>query len=395
MSHQLINLSPDLKKLRDEGYEVGVISNHLIVKNIPYVNSNREVKQGMLVSTLILAGDKTARPDTHVVHFVGDYPCNKDGVAISKIKNSSKKLNLGHDDLVIDHSFSSKPEGGYMDYYEKMTTYAAILSSPAHAIDASVTPKTFGVIEADDEETVFEYVDTASSRAEINIVTQKLELEKVAIVGLGGTGSYVLDLIVKTPIKAIYLFDGDLLFSHNVFRAPGAASIDELRKRPKKVNYFKKQYSKMHRNIIANDYNIDSSNVQELLKMDFVFLCLDNGNAKKLIVKMLEENGMPYVEMGMGLYLDGDSLAGVLRVTTSTENKPGHVRVRDRIPFSNGDVKNEYSQNIQIAELNAFSAVLAVMKYKKIFGFYKDYEEEHFSTYTIDGNTLTNEDKPC
>ena len=36
----------------------------------------------------------------------------------------------------------------------------------------------------------------------------------------------------------------------------------------------------------------------------------------------------------------------------------------------------------------------AVIKWKKLFGFYADLEHEHHSAYTIDGNHLTNEDSP-
>jgi len=84
----------------------------------------------------------------------------------------------------VDHSFSSKPADGYRDYHHKMTTYADMLSSPAAALDPTATAKSFRVIQAEDPESVFEYIDTASSRAGIYAVSQKLELEKVAIVGL-------------------------------------------------------------------------------------------------------------------------------------------------------------------------------------------------------------------
>jgi len=51
-------------------------------------------------------------------------------------------------------------------------------------------------------------------------ITRRLELEKVAIIGLGGTGSYILDLVAKTPVKEIHLFDADALLNHNAFRHP-------------------------------------------------------------------------------------------------------------------------------------------------------------------------------
>jgi len=80
----------------------------------------------------------------------------------------------------------------------------------------------------------------------------------------------------------------------------------------------------------------------------------------------------------------------ILRVTTITPQKRAHVWEKDRIPFSDGDGNDEYFRNIQIADLNALNAALAVIKWKKLFGFYRDLEHDHFSTYTIDGNTLVN-----
>lgn len=394
MSQKLINHSPDLKRLRDEGYDIEIRSSHLLIKNVPYVTSCKEVKAGTLVSELTLNADVTTTPSTHVVYFAGEHPCHRDGLEMAQIKHQSEQKSLDRD-LAVQHSFSSKPQGGYLDYYEKMTTYIAMISSPAQSINPDVTARIFPVIEPEgEEESVFKYIDTASSRAEINLVSRKLELRHIGIVGLGGTGSYVLDLVVKTPVKAIHLFDGDSFLQHNAFRSPGAPSIEELKNKPFKVTYLKDRYSKMHRNIVANEYYIDASKVDQLRDMDFVFLCLDKGGSKKLIVEKLEEWGISFIDVGMGVELVDGSLLGVLRITTSTDKQREHVKTKKRIPFSDSDENNDYSRNIQIADLNAFNAALAVIKWKKLCGFYRDLENEHFSTYTIDGNVLTNEDKP-
>ena len=42
--------------------------------------------------------------------------------------------------------------------------------------------------------------------------------------------------------------------------------------------------------------------------------------------------------------------------------------------------------------MNALNAVLAVIKWKKLRGFYRDLEREHHCTYTTDGNMLLNGD---
>ena len=62
------------------------------------------------------------------------------------------------------------------------------------------------------------------------------------------------------------------------------------------------------------------------------------------------------------------------------------------ISLSKANGPNEYDRNIQVAELNALNAVMAIIKWKKLWGFYVDLEREHHSTYTIDGNEFTNED---
>src|SRR5882762_6697073 len=236
MSLQLLDRSPDLRRLISDGYELEIVGSHLLIRHVPYVNALKQVALGTLVSVLTLSNEATATPNDHVVSFIGEHPCKVDGTEITAIKHTSQRQDLGHG-IVVDHTFSNKPEGGYRDYYDKMTTYIGIISAPAQSIDPRATPRTRQVQTSDDPLSVFEYRDTASSRAGIGAVTSKLELDKIAIVGLGGTGSYVLDLVAKTPVQEIHLFDGDRFLQHNAFRSPGAASLDDLQSLPSKVTY--------------------------------------------------------------------------------------------------------------------------------------------------------------
>jgi hypothetical protein len=391
MSQRLISRSDDLRRLRDEGYEVEIRDAFLLIGNIPYVASDRSIKYGTLVSTLNLAGDVTTQPETHVATFIGEAPCDQHGQVLTKIMNSSERQQLA-ENLSIDHTFSSKPVEGYANYYDKMTTYARMISAPAQAIDAGATAQTYRVIDDDDPEGVFEYLETASSRAGTSAATDKLRTGKVAIVGLGGTGSYILDLVAKTPVQEIHLFDGDIFLQHNAFRSPGAPSSEELRKLPGKAAYFQRQYAKMRRNIFAHSIYLDESNVDALREMNFVFLALDNGEARKLLVEHLEASAVDFIDVGMGVYESGDSLGGQIRVTLSTTDQRDHIR-DGRIPFGAADPDDAYRKNIQIADLNALNAALAVIRWKKTMGFYLDLEHEHFSIYAVDGNCLINEDQ--
>ncbi|MEA2495993.1 MAG: hypothetical protein QOJ29_3904, partial [Thermoleophilaceae bacterium] len=205
--------------------------------------------------------------------------------------------------------------------------------------------------------------------------------------------SYILDLIAKTPIGEIHLFDRDVLLQHNAFRSPGAPSIEDLRDKPTKVEYFQQRYAKMRRSIVAHVEYVDETNIESLREMDFVFLCLDDGPARRLVAEHLEQWDATFIDVGMGVWETDGALGGQVRVTTSTPEKRDHVWERSRIPFGPPDPENQYRQNIQIAELNMLNAALAVIRWKKLTGFYLDLEREHFSVYEIDGNDILNEDQ--
>ena len=390
MSEQLISRSHDLARLRDEGYEIEVRAGHLLLNYIPYVFKDLSIQRGTLVSELNVAGDIAARPSTHVAMFVGDMPCDHNGHPLNSIHHSSGRRDLGGG-LVIDHQFSSKPSAGYLDYYQKMTAYADIISGYAQRLDPTATAQTFAVVESRDDQSVFNYLDTASSRAGIGAITEKLAMGPVAIIGLGGTGSYILDLVAKTPVAEIHLFDGDRFGQHNAFRSPGAPSVSILKAAPRKATYFADIYSHMRRGIYVHGY-LDKETADVLRTMAFVFMAVDKGSCRKLAIEKLEEFGIPFIDVGMGVGEADGSLAGLIRVTASDIKSREHVR--SGVPFSDGDGEGDYSRNIQIADLNALNASLAVIKWKKMVGFYIDLENEYSSYYEIDGNHLLNEDQP-
>lgn len=356
---------------------------------VPYVDSRREVRRGTLISSLTMAGDTTVRPDTHVVYFDGDRPCSATGRPIAAIAHHEGDIDLGHG-VRAKFGFSSKPDEGYTDYFHKMTTYASILSGPAATLQRGVTAKTYAVPD-EDEDNVFNYVETASDRAGIGALTDLLADERVGIIGVGGTGGYVLDFVAKTPVQEIRIFDGDVYLQHNAFRSPGAPSIEDLRDAPRKVDYLSGIYSRMHRRITAHPVHLTPENVDLLDGITFAFISMDAGDAKRAIVAKLEEIGASFVDVGMGLELVDGSLGGILRVTASTPEQRSHVH-EGRISFAGGGADDVYTSNIQVADLNALNAILAVVKWKKIRGFYRDLEREHHCTYTTDGNMLVNGD---
>ena len=57
--------------------------------------------------------------------------------------------------------------------------------------------------------------------------------------------------------------------------------------------------------------HVNIANLQDQLQgMDFVFLCLDGGGSKRMIVEKLEAFGLPFIDVGMGVELVDEALLG-------------------------------------------------------------------------------------
>jgi hypothetical protein len=357
------------------------------MKQVPYVNAEGQVCRGAFASRLHLAGDKTKPPDDHTILFIGEAPYSGEDQPIKTHSSVNERV---ADDLVATLKFSRKPPGGYRDYHHQMTIYAGIFAGPAEAIDPDANPRVFRTAD-EGEGGVFQYTDTLTSRAGTGAAIQPLREERVAIIGLGGTGAYILDLVTKTPVSEVRIIDGDLFETHTAFRSPGAASIDCLRDEPTKVEFYREKYSKMHRNIVAHAVMLGASNLHLLDDASFAFICIDVGPAKKDIFAKLEAMGVPFIDCGMGIDMIDGSMTGIIRTTTSLQDRRGHVH-DGNVSFAGGGEGDLYSSNIQIAELNSLNAALAVIKWKKIRHFYHDSLDELQSLYTIDVDSLVHTD---
>jgi hypothetical protein len=88
-------------------------------------------------------------------------------------------------------------------------------------------------------------------------------------------------------------------------------------------------------------------------------MLFNKDEVKKFIFDFLQNNKIPFADVGIGLEIVDEQLIGIVRTTTTTESQHGHVN--DKISFSDGK-DDAYSTNIQIADLNALNATLAVIK---------------------------------
>ncbi len=394
MSATLIARSSALQRILEEGYALrvhdGPSGAYLVVEDVPYVNLKRQVRRGTLVSPLEMGGDggAAAPVSNHQMWFVGEHPCHANGSNLIEIQHGSAEEDYGNG-LVVNHSFSAKIPGGknYDDYYHKITQYVAIISSPAEYLRPGISARGCHPYVPGQNVSVFKYPDTATSRAGIGVASSRIASQKIGVIGLGGTGSYVLDFVAKTHVSEIHLFDNDCFKTHNAYRSPGAPAADELTE-PPKVAYYAAHYSRMREGILPHAYHVTRENIGEFSGFDFVFVCIDKPEARKPIMEGLIALKVPFIDVGMDVRLSQDGrLTGQCRTTLATPERHGHLS--KFVSFESGAENDIYAAHIQVAELNALNAVNAILMWKKLFGFYVDDLAECNSVYTIACHMLT------
>ena len=122
-------------------------------------------------------------------------------------------------------------------------------------------------------------------------------------------------------------------------------------------------YQNMYKNIIEHDIFINEENVNILKDMDFVFISIDSGIARNLIVDYLVSEKIPFIDTGIGLQNINDTINGLIRTTVFDKNN--YDRISTYIDFDE-DGDDVYNTNIQIAECNALNATIAVIEWKNI-----------------------------
>lgn len=377
---------PDLRRLSEEGFEMQIGQGYALLLHVPYLNSSKELCYGAFACPY----SESAPPADHIMLFSGSMPCSTDGAEISALKLDT--INLLINGYQFERRFSNKPYNlkgelpKFENYYDKFKHYLKVVCAPAIAIYPGTTAQTYHPLTAETDSPLV-YSDTNASRANIINVNDKLINQKIGIIGLGGTGSFVLDHVAKTPVAEVHLYDGDILLQHNAFRAPGAVPKEIFPQKQKKAEYFKSVYSNMHRNIIAHGEYIDEENLSNLLDLDFVFICMDVGSIKPKIISALTDASVPFVDCGIYVELQETHLLGMVRCTIFMHDSD-KCELIQHIPMSDNEENDIYSSNIQISELNAMAAILAVIRWKQYYGLYLDLKNSTNMVYTTTDGVL-------
>ena len=221
----------------------------------------------------------------------------------------------------------------------------------------------------------FKIPNTFEERAAIGPVQDRIRDQRIAIIGLGGTGAYVLDLIAKTPVAEIHLLDSDDLDWHNFMRAPGAPTQEEIESChegfPGKVAYFHSKYASLRERIHPHPVLVDSPAVfAEFLSahpIDYAFVCIDqltdcDSPRQDVVYAALSAARIPFIDSGVSITLEDGAITG--SVTTSAYTA-GCLAWEDAIPNAKVEGNVPGYHNVQLPEVNALAASLAVMEWRR------------------------------
>ena len=387
MSTSLISRNSDLSALSAAGYSLEVRGAYLLVLGVPYVAPNCEIQFADIVTDLEVSGSAgeeiTLPPRNHTVWWTGESPHNSAHESMEAYL-SCGKWEDGRDigeGITVYMQWSRKPREagkarGYRDYLEKIETYVAEVCSQAEGLKP-------GVLEAAKKggdpvvisSTRFAYMDTNSYRNGTRGIESRIEEEVVAVIGVGGTGSYLVDVLAKTNIMDLHLFDDDVMKIHNAFRVAGAARVGELNGKKPKVDWHAERYNNVRvEGLHLHRVKLHEENLDVLQGFTTVFIAVDDLKTRRTIQKACTAMGVFHLSVGIGLEVEGpneDQIGGMVKVETNLKPCERSEDAHEASQPEPGEERdNVYDSNIQTPELNMLGAALAITEWKANRGFY-------------------------
>ena len=265
--------------------------------------------------------------------------------------------------------------GDYADAWHALRNYCLVVAASAQA---------WGNQEPQQAERVFQFEILGENTPDIKAWQDKAANQKIGIVGLGGVGMWILDLMSKTDVGEIRAWDGDHIEGRNLVRAPGWAGQDAIGQ--SKAEYFGQLYSQFRTGIsVFPEYLDPYGSCESLDGLDFVFVAIDNTETRSALCERLERMGTPFIDVGMGVERNQGEVRGSLQVFFSGRDAR---RWRIGIPTITGVGEQEYHV-LQLADLAALNASLAVGLWRRYIEQYAADSKEWFVRYMVESNDFS------
>lgn len=126
---------------------------------------------------------------------------------------------------------------------------------------------------------------------------------KVAIVGAGGTGSFVGILLAHLGVKSMQVFDFDNVESSNLNRLPGSM-LSDAGKSTMKIDVLKRYIKALNPEITVKcyDYPVDTiDGIRAIVDSDVIFCCTDSMASRAVLNQVAHQFYIPVIDMGVGI----------------------------------------------------------------------------------------------
>ena len=128
----LANRNDDIRRLLERGAALRYDSEYLVVRDIPYLDAQKALQVGALVTKLVFIDKSRVQQQDHQVFFAGGVPHGLDGKPVPNLGGGPHSLPLSTSDVVVQRSFSNKPaSGSFPDFFAKIEHYLNLIGGPA------------------------------------------------------------------------------------------------------------------------------------------------------------------------------------------------------------------------------------------------------------------------
>ncbi len=211
-----------------------------------------------------------------------------------------------------------------------------------------------------------------------------VDRERVAIIGLGGVGAWIADLIIKANPFEVRGWDYDCIEPKNILRMPGGLDPGTWIGRPKAV-WFQEVYSLVHSRVHGLNSKVLPENVHEVLGgTTFAFVAVDDADARLMICDALADAQIPFVVAGLSLVRMDKRVRISMRVITA------HVGVsswRHAIPQVGQAGQDDYG-SLDLPDVYSMAASWAIQSWRKMKGQVVMAQREECLDYSANDQSL-------
>jgi proteasome lid subunit RPN8/RPN11 len=130
---------------------------------------------------------------------------------------------------------------------------------------------------------------------------KRLRAMRVGIVGLGGTGSIVLEQLTHLGVGRFLLIDPDVVERTNLNRLLGASEADISKSKVETALAFAKRINpNVHVEAICGSVLL-ASVAEQLADIDFLFCCTDSHGSRAVLNQYAYQYLVPAIDMGVGI----------------------------------------------------------------------------------------------